>query len=346
MPEATKRMPLVVSELQHAYGPTPVLGGLSFAVETGEFVAVLGASGCGKSTLLRAVAGLVTPTGGRIDIGGRTAVSAGVEQLPIEQRRVGLVFQDYALFPAMSVADNIGFGLGRNPGAPGRERVQELLQLIGMPEFAERRPNTLSGGQQQRVALARALAPKPALLLLDEPFANVDAARREELGRELRSIVASEGAAALLVTHDRSDALGISDRVLVLAPGERGSRIAQSGTPEDVYRRPSDEVVAGLTGSVFVVEGEAEGLEASTALGRAKLTAARSGSVRLLLRPEQMRFLPDGEGRSRVVERRYLGYATRLRVETPAGVVEVDTKATIEVGRVGNVVIVEDVWGL
>jgi iron(III) transport system ATP-binding protein len=281
---------LQVDGLVHAYGATPVLGGVDLTVRPGELVAVLGASGCGKTTMLRSIAGLVVPTGGRIHIGGREVVANGRERVPIERRRVGLVFQDYALFGAMTVAQNVAYGIGRDDA-----RVAELLDRVGLAGLGDRRPSQLSGGQQQRVALARAMAPRPDLLLLDEPFANVDAERRAELGASLRRALAAEGRAALLVTHDRTDALSLADRVLVLVPGARGGVAGQLGTPEEVYGAPVDLQVARLTGPCAVFDGA-------------------------VVRPEDLAVVPAGQPGT-VVASQYLGDHVRLTVETDGGVV-------------------------
>ena len=311
--------PLVLSGLGHAYGDTPVLAGVDLELADGEFVAVLGASGCGKTTLLRSVAGLVTPTRGRISVAGTEVVRDGRELLPVERRGVGLVFQEYALFPNLSVFENVGFGL---PRAERGERVPALLALAGLEGLAERRPSELSGGQQQRVALIRSLAPKPHLMLLDEPFSNVDAERRMELGSTLKALIRAEGTAALLVTHDRTDALRLADRVMVLVPQEGGARVAQLDTPEVVYARPASEAVARLTGSCVVVAGSASGARAETALGTVELLEPREGPVRLVVREEQLVFEPGGE--LPVQHREFVGRAWRLALETAAGPVVVE----------------------
>jgi iron(III) transport system ATP-binding protein len=281
--------PLRLEGVTHRYGEVPALDDLSLEVAGGELLAILGPSGCGKTTFLRVVAGLATPAAGRVEIAGRAVCQGGGELVPAERRGVGLVFQSYALFGHMTVGENVGFGL--RPADPGR--VRALLSLTGLADLAERRPSELSGGQQQRVALARALAPRPHVLLLDEPFANVDAELRAQLCEELRRLLAEEGVTALLVTHDREDALRTADRVLVLVPGPAGGRLAQLDLPEAVYRRPSSEAVARLTGRCSSLPGAACGLEATTALGPARLTDLREGPVTLLLRPEQLLVGPE-----------------------------------------------------
>ena len=302
MPEA-----LLIRDLRHAFGPTAVLGGVDLDVREGELVALLGASGCGKTTLLRAVAGLLTPQGGLIRLGGRSLVEGGVERVRCEQRGVGLVFQDYALFPTMSVRHNLGFGLS----TPDPARVEHLLQVMGLQGLGERRPAELSGGQQQRVALARALAPRPALVLLDEPFANVDAQRRLSLGRFLTDALRQEGTAALLVTHDQDTALRLGDRVAVLSSGPSGSTVAQLDSPQQVYQRPVDAEVAQLTGPCCLFEGK-------------------------LVRPEQLVF-HEGEGDAEVTACAFVGRGWSLLVQTSDCELQVESPRRVALGTLGSV---------
>lgn len=306
----SEALPLQITALGHDYGAVPVVRTLDLAVGPGEFVALLGPSGSGKTTVLRAIAGLLTPGRGQIHVAGKLAVDGGRETLPAERRGIGLVFQDYALFPHLSVADNVGFGLAR----PDPVRVAALLSAVGLDGLAARRPAQLSGGQQQRVALVRALAPRPALLLLDEPFANVDAERKASLGAELRALAADEGTAVLLVTHDRGDALSLADRVVILAPAPGGSLVVQDASPATVYDRPASPLAARLTGPIGVLAGTGLGSTASTTLGDFPLAAPATGPVVLLIRPEHARFVPDPAGPSTVDARRYGGRATTLSV--------------------------------
>ncbi len=326
---------LRIERLGHAYGAARVLSDVSFAVEPGTCVAVLGASGSGKTTLLRSVAGFVTPAQGRIFVRGAVVVEDGRERVPAERRRVGMVFQDYALFAHMTVRENVEFGIHRDPDRA--ERVRGLLALVGLSELAGRRPTELSGGQQQRVALARALAPRPAVILLDEPFANLDAALRARLGEEVRDILRAAGVATLLVTHDRADALSLADRVAVL--GGTPARLLQLDTPEAVYARPATRAVAALTGEVSFLSGTARGQVAETPLGPVALTAAAQGAVTLAVRPEQLRF-DAGEGTSRVLSRRYFGPRSHLRVATPAGELGMDAADAPAPGTAGSVRVV------
>jgi len=221
---------VIAEQLSFTYpgSRTPVIRGLSFTMARSEIVGVLGRSGSGKSTLLRLLAGLETPDSGRIGIGGRTVFGGGVF-VPPEARGVGMVFQDYALFPHLTVAKNIAFGLHRLPRAQRTERVRRMLELVQLADFAERYPHELSGGQQQRVALARALAPEPELLLMDEPFSNLDIELRAAIRGELREILKRTGTTCLLVTHDRQDVSAICERTIRLGEeadggGPGGSR--------------------------------------------------------------------------------------------------------------------------
>ena len=304
--------PLRLAGVQHRHGDVPALDDVSLEVARGELLAVLGPSGCGKTTLLRIVAGLLVPRRGQVEVGGRVMCRDGAELVPAERRGVGLVFQGYALFGHLTVAQNVAFGL--RPADPARAR--RLLDLVGLAALADRRPCELSGGQQQRVALARALAPRPHVLLLDEPFANVDAELRAQLTAELRRLLAEEGATAVLVTHDRDDALRTADRIAALLPGDGGGRLAQLDAPEAVYRRPANLAVARLTGRVAALPGDARGLEATTPLGPARLVAPREGPVTLVVRPEQLRLggVDGVEGAVRACAFTGRGYAACVAV--------------------------------
>jgi iron(III) transport system ATP-binding protein len=305
--------------IEHAYGSERVLRDLSLSVGPGEILGILGVSGSGKSTLLRIIAGFVQPTKGRVIIGEREVFSEGRERIPPEQRGLGMMFQDYALFPYLTVRENIGYGIHKSPNR--EERVQSLLELVGLNELSNRRPTTLSGGQQQRVALVRALAPQPRALLLDEPFANLDGPMRHEVGSEIRRILKAQGTSALLVTHDRREALALSDRVAVMGtqPDGTGSTVVQLGTPAEVYQRPSSREVAELTGPSCFLEGMAQGEFAESSLGRIPLVDPQIGSVILVIRPDSMRFQPVAEGSYQVLDQQFQGPGTQVRVAGPAG---------------------------
>jgi len=237
---------LRIAGLRAGYGGGTVLAVEELVISDGEFLSVLGPSGCGKTTLLNCLAGFVKPAAGTITLGGDDLTN-----VPPHRRGLGLVFQSYALFPHMSVADNVAYGLkARGVAKPERrDRVAEVLRLVGLEEFAGRRPRQLSGGQQQRVAVARALATRPRVLLLDEPLSNLDAKLRREMRTELRALQKELGITAVFVTHDQEEAMSMSDRVAVLS----GGQIEQLGTPEDVYDRPATRFVAEFVGAANVV---------------------------------------------------------------------------------------------
>ena len=324
--------PLRVVGLSHSFGQTGVLDDVHFELGPGEVVALLGPSGVGKTTILRAIAGLLVPDRGGVWLHGEVVAEAGRERVPAERRGVGLVFQDYALFPHLDVAANIAFGMRR---PVDRSRVDHLLALTDLAGLGARPPHALSGGQQQRVAVARALAPEPTLLLLDEPFANVDPALRLELGERLHRIVRQAGTAALLITHDRDEAMGLADRVVVLAPSPRGGVVAQTDTPERVYTQPVSGTVAGLTGPVALVEGTRAGPELNTALGTWFVHPEAGASAdTAVVRPESL-LLTDGAWP--VVRRRWSPPGWLVQVQTPAGplwVASDDESAASQVGLV------------
>jgi iron(III) transport system ATP-binding protein len=302
---------------QFADGVLPVVNGLSLAVEEGELFALLGPSGCGKTTALRCIAGFERPDRGEVRLAGRTLVGDDA-WVPPEQRGIGLVFQDYALFPHLSVRDNVAFGVtGRR--AERRGRADEVLRLTGLDGLGDRMPHALSGGQQQRVALARALAPRPRLLLLDEPFSNLDALLRQEVREAVRQVLRAEGTTAMLVTHDQEEALSFADRLAVMQNG----RIEQVGPPETVYARPRTLFVAQFLGRTNLVLSEAEGREAETPLGRLRLHCDACGPVLLSLRPEHLALTAapdDPDALSGVVlAREYRGHDVTYRVRVGTG---------------------------
>jgi iron(III) transport system ATP-binding protein len=269
-----------------------VVDDLSLSVRPGELITLLGPSGCGKTTTLRLIAGLERPDAGSVRIAGNELTDPFV---PPERRGVGLVFQDYALFPHLSVLGNVLFGLAHLPRSQRRARAQETLAMVGLTVFEGRMPHQLSGGQQQRVALARALAPRPALLLLDEPFSNLDAQLRHSTRQEVRAILRQSGTTALLVTHDQEEALAFSDRLVLM----RAGRAEQIGTPFDVYTQPRTAFVANFLGRSNLLSGTAQGFTARTALGTVPLLESASGPVLVSVRPEHLAFtdpdLPESE---------------------------------------------------
>lgn len=333
-----------------ALGGAPVLGGIDLDVAAGEFVALLGASGTGKSTLLRLIAGLLPADRGRLELDGVPAIDDGRELVPAERRKVGMVFQDYALFPTLTVAGNVAFGLRK--AQP--DRVAELLDSTGLTAFADRMPHQLSGGQQQRVALARALAPRPRLLLLDEPFANIDVSLRAELGQQLEALVRREQVAVVLVTHDHQEALALADRIAVLTPGADGAQVAQVDAPEVVWSQPATAAVAALFGTHDLIDGEARGGRIETPLGSFRSSdlcsdpcACRDGPVRLVVRPEQLRFETDPAGDAEVIASGYLGGRWRLRVRIGAlALTVICERARPAIGSRGRIATVGMPWPL
>ncbi|MFF3073201.1 ABC transporter ATP-binding protein [Kitasatospora sp. NPDC057936] len=296
---------LSVVDLHATHGRSPVLSGIDLSVEEGALACILGPSGCGKSTLLRVVAGFHPAASGSVVLHGRT-LDDGRSRVAAERRNIGLVPQDGALFPHLTVAGNIGFGL---PRAERRSRVAELLDLIGLAGLGDRRPHQLSGGQQQRVALARALAPRPQLLLLDEPFAALDAALRAELRREVAATLRKAGTTAILVTHDQDEALAFADTIAVLREG----RIAQAGTPDVLYHRPADAAVARVLGEANLVPATRTPFGA---LALAESASVTSGTL-ALVRPHQLRLSAEASPdsvRAHVVTSDFRGHDHRIEL--------------------------------
>jgi iron(III) transport system ATP-binding protein len=301
---------LVVTDVHKSFGTHPVLRGVSLEVPAGKVCALLGPSGSGKTTLLRAIAGLESIDQGTIAVGDRVLTGADRYVQP-EQRRVGMVFQDWALFPQMTVAENVAFGL---PRAERRgPRVGEVLEMVGLSEYASRHPGTLSGGQQQRVALARALAPRPEVLLLDEPFSNLDTALRVQVRTDVHHLLAEAGITAVFVTHDQEEAFVLGDVVAVVNDG----LFEQVGSPRDLYRTPASRWVARFVGEANFVGGTAAGASVDTAVGAIPLTGELHGAVDALVRPEHLAVEPGGSARVELVE--YYGHDSVLIVACEDG---------------------------
>jgi iron(III) transport system ATP-binding protein len=296
-------------DLRKRFDTVVAVDDVDLDVFAGEVLALLGPSGCGKTTTLRLVAGFERPDAGTIRLDGAPVAGDGVFVAP-ERRRVGVVFQDYALFPHLTVAQNVGYGV-RDRDARIR-RVGEMLDLVGLATAANRLPHELSGGQQQRVALARALAPEPSLVLLDEPFSDLDASLRAQVRDEVRQILREAAATAVVVTHDQEEALSIADRIAVMCNG----RVLQVDAPADLYAHPKDRFVATFVGDADVIPGQADGAAAVTALGRLALAeAAGPGAVDVVVRPERVRLRLDGAGEGIVRDIVYFGHDQLVAVE-------------------------------
>lgn len=287
-------------------------------IQAGQFLTLLGPSGCGKTTTLRLIAGFERPDSGDIYI-NEQLVADKTTFLPPEKRRVGMVFQDYALFPHLNSGDNIGFGLSGSQRDKS-QRISEMLELVGLDGIGKRMPYELSGGQQQRVALARALAPQPELILLDEPFSNLDTALRAQVRAEVRTILRQTGMSAVFVTHDQEEALSLSDLVAVMFDGH----IAQIDSPQRLYRNPVSREVGAFVGEANFLPAEARGMAAACVLGDVPLQSARDGTVELLIRPENLLLtgeygLPDTAVNARILWREFYGHDQRVGLELADG---------------------------
>ncbi|WP_114945647.1 ABC transporter ATP-binding protein [Microvirga calopogonii] len=316
--------PLDINAVSAHYGTTKVLEDLSLSVQAGELVSLLGASGCGKTTTLRLIAGFLSPTSGSISLGGRD-----LTRLPTHKRDIGLVFQNYALFPHLSVLDNVAFGLKQRGIAPEerRKRALAMLERVGLSALADRAPGALSGGQKQRVALARALVIEPPLLMFDEPLSNLDAKLRVDMRVEIRQLQRANGTTSVYVTHDQEEAFSISDRVAIMNAG----RLMQFDRPEVLYRRPANTFVARFVGFENIipfktVERDGDTVTAEAAGMRLRLSQSLFGSIPdtflLATRPDGLMVSPDvaAEGLpARLGLRTYLGRAYQYQCETAAG---------------------------
>jgi iron(III) transport system ATP-binding protein len=312
---------LSLHDITKSFQPgTPVLQHISLQVEAGCLVCLLGPSGCGKTTLLRLVAGFEEPESGEIYLIKRLVSRPGLV-VPPEQRHIGMVFQDYALFPHMTIRHNVQFGLLRWPPAWRRNRVKEMLQLVGLEDMAERYPHELSGGQQQRVALARALAPEPQLLLLDEPFSNLDVHLRHQLRAEVQAILTQAGITTILVTHDQEEALSLADTLVVMD----GGRLVQYATPDDVVRHPRTRFVAQFIDLGYFLPGERHDTRIITELGDIPYTTdlgslATTRQVELLVRPEHIHLSSDHHGTPvQIVHTSFRGTRKLYTLRLPSG---------------------------
>jgi iron(III) transport system ATP-binding protein len=292
------------------YEQTCAVDSVSLEVRKGEFLVLLGGSGCGKTTTLRLVAGLERPESGEVWIDG-TLVTSENTWVPPEGRQIGMVFQDYALFPHLTVGQNIAFALKGLKGQARNQRVDEVLSLVGLEGKGARYPYQLSGGQQQRVALARALAAAPLVVLLDEPFSNLDAALRKSMREEVRAIVRQADAAAIFVTHDQEEAMSLADEIAVM----QGGKLLQVGKPDLVYRQPLTRYLASFLGDANFLEGEAHGDTVETALGTLRLAQALQGRVTVMIRPETLSVTSDANGSAGVTDSRYFGHYRTIKLQ-------------------------------
>ncbi|WP_298953478.1 ABC transporter ATP-binding protein [uncultured Methylobacterium sp.] len=304
---------LAIEDVACRFGAVQALDGVSLEVRPGEVVALLGDSGCGKSTLLRIVAGLEQPSRGRVAIDGQVVAGAG-PAVPPDARGVGLMFQDYALFPHLTVAQNVRFGLAGRTRADG-DPALDLLAQVGLAALAESYPPTLSGGEQQRVALVRALAPRPRLLLLDEPFSNLDRRMRDRVREDTVALLRRTGTTALLVTHDPEEALAVASRVALM----RGGRIVQVASGETLYRRPASLFAARFLADAAEIPGICRDGAVATPFGPVPAPGLSEGArLRVCLRPEAVVAGPPGSGTpARVLRRTFLGAAILLHLAVP-----------------------------
>ncbi|MBB2494873.1 ABC transporter ATP-binding protein [Aquipseudomonas ullengensis] len=311
------RLLLSLRGLACGYQDHQVVQQLNLHLNAGDIGCLLGPSGCGKTTTLRAIAGFEPVLEGEIELGGEVISRAGFTLAP-EKRRIGMVFQDYALFPHLTVAENVAFGIRKHPQ---REQVTaELLDLVKLGHLGKRYPHELSGGQQQRVSLARALAPEPKLLLLDEPFSNLDGELRRRLSHEVRDILKARGTSAILVTHDQEEAFAVSDHVGVFHEG----RLQQWDTPYNLYHEPLTPFVASFVGQGYFIRGQLQTpetvhTELGVIRGNRAYTWAAGSAVDVLLRPDDIVYAPDSPLQAQIVGKTFLGAATLYRLQLSTG---------------------------
>ena len=309
---------LSVSGLRLAYGDHVVVDGLGFELAAGRIACLLGPSGCGKTTMLRMIAGFEQPDRGDISLAG-----GSIADLPPERRDIGIVFQDYALFPNLNVLDNVIFAMLKTPKAEKSTQAMRLIAMLGLTGLENRFPDQLSGGQQQRVALARSFAAEPRLLLLDEPFSNLDAALRQNTRREIRAILKSTGLGVVFVTHDQEDALSFADKICVMREG----LVEQFGPPMQLYDRPANAFVATFLGRTNLLQARADGSHAQTPFGQVELDGEAQGEVLLSLRPEHIALdtARESDGAAVVAYREFKGHDITYWVQIGGASIQVDT---------------------
>jgi iron(III) transport system ATP-binding protein len=299
-----------------ARADTPAIEDLSLMVYRGEILSLLGPSGCGKTTSLRVIAGFENPDAGVVIIDNKVVAGPGRWVAP-EKRGLGVVFQEYALFPHCTVEQNVGFGLHRMPRRERASRIAEILELVGLGEMARRYPHELSGGQQQRVALARALAPMPVVVLLDEPFSNLDAELRVQMRSEVKRILREANSTAVFVTHDQEEALSMGDRVAIMC----GGAIEQVDTPERVFHTPASRFVADFLGLADFIGGVTTGRGLQTEIGfiEQATPGAAGQNIEVMIRPHDVQLRPDNRGSGEVVRREFYGAENLYAVRLPSG---------------------------
>jgi len=305
---------LTISDLHCSYAGVDILTGLDLTLGKNEILCLLGPSGCGKTTTLKLIAGLLPPTQGSIEINGNVVDNAKLNLAP-EKRNVGMIFQDYALFPHLTVTDNILFSLHKQSQSKQKEKLDYVLNLVNLTEFAGRYPHQLSGGQQQRVAIARALACSPELLLLDEPFSNIDSQVRHHLIEEMRGLLKSHNMSAIFVTHSKEEAFAFADRLAVFHQG----KIEQLGTPTELYNQPATRFVADFLGKVNYLDAVVvDEYSVETALGIITSSQALSltvGEEKLLaLRPQQLKLAAVEQGIATITQQQFLGMTTNATI--------------------------------
>ncbi|MBX3319519.1 MAG: ABC transporter ATP-binding protein [Nitrospira sp.] len=327
---------LELRSISCAYDPSrPAIKDISFSIREGEILCLLGPSGCGKTTVLRAIAGFEPVRSGQIILSDRL-VSSSTETVPTEERRVGMVFQEYALFPHLRVADNIAFGLHHLSRAERTCRVQEMLRLTGLEGLERRYPHELSGGQQQRVALSRALVQNPVLLLLDEPFSNLDPDMASRMRQDLHSLLRRTKTTTILVTHDHEEAFAMADRIAVLNRGE----IEQLEAPELIYHLPATRFVADFVGQADFVTGEIRQGLVHTELGEFPNTidGAEGSHVMVMIRPDDIHLVPNKSANSRIVARQFRGSENLYTVQLPSGQLVHSSESSTSVYHEGTAV--------